>query len=46
VKLIWPLPIENPWNEEWFKDKEWYKNWWKYRELPKQAMLFFVQKVG
>ncbi len=37
---IWPLPIENPWNEEWYKDKEWYKDWWKYREVPQQAILF------
>jgi hypothetical protein len=36
--LYWPLPIENPWNEEWYKDKEWYKNWWKHREVPQQAM--------
>jgi hypothetical protein len=34
---IWPLPIENPWNEKWYEDKEWYKNWWKNHELPEQA---------
>jgi hypothetical protein len=38
---IYPLPIENPWNEDWYKDKEWYKNWWKNHELPQQAMLFY-----
>ena len=34
---IYPLPIENPWNEELYKDKKWYKDWWKYHELPQQA---------
>jgi hypothetical protein len=43
---IWPLPIENPWNEEWYKDKEWYKNWWKYHEVPEKAMLFHNSKGG
>ena len=35
---IWPLPIENPWNEEWYEDQEWYKDWWKHHEVPTQAL--------
>jgi hypothetical protein len=32
--------------DDWFKGKEWYKNWWKYHELPEQAMLFDRSKGG
>jgi hypothetical protein len=33
-----PLPIENPWNEDWYEDEEWYKEWWKSHEVPRQAL--------
>jgi hypothetical protein len=32
------LTIDDPYNEECYKDKEWYKNWWKYDEAPKHAL--------
>ena len=35
---IWPLPVVDPWFEDWYENEEWYKNWWKYHELPKQAI--------
>ena len=34
---IWPLPMVDPWAEDWYKNEEWYNNWWKYHELPQQA---------
>ena len=34
------IAIENPWDEEWLKGKEWYKNWWKLHDITKQVMWF------
>jgi hypothetical protein len=28
------------WREDGYENEEWYKNWWKYHELPQLAMLF------
>ena len=35
---IWPLPVVDPWFEDWFENEEWYKKWWEYHEQPKQAI--------
>jgi hypothetical protein len=35
---IWPLPVVDPWFEDWYENEEWYKNWWEYHEQPKQAI--------
>jgi hypothetical protein len=30
------LAIENR-LEDWYKDEEWYKNWWEYLKLPQHV---------
>ena len=36
---IWPLPVVDPWFEDWWEHEKWYKQWWRYLEPPKHATI-------